>query len=66
MSQKQTKLPTDQYFSLAKIPEEWFMPVSELNSDRCKEYMDPEGRKQTLKATLEAMVEEKKKERKKK
>ncbi len=60
------KLPTDQYFSLAKIPEEWFLPVSELNSDRCKEYMDEEGRKKTLKATLEAMVEEKKKERKSK
>lgn len=66
MSQKQTKLPTDQYFSLEKIPEEWFMPISELNSERCKQYMDPEGRAKTLKATLEAMIEQKQKDRKKK
>lgn len=62
--QQQKKLPKDEYFHIDKIPESWFMPVSELNSDFVKEYMDDEGRKKTLKATLEAMVEQKQQERK--
>tara|TARA_R110002126_G_scaffold103952_1_gene237187 strand:+ start:6703 stop:6900 length:198 start_codon:yes stop_codon:yes gene_type:complete len=62
-----SKIPKDQYFSLEKMPEEWFMPLSEFSqSEYVKEYMDPEARSKTLKVMLEHMVAEKVKERKKK
>lgn len=64
---KKTKLPRDQYFSLEKVPEEWFMPFQEFSqSELVKEYMDPEARAKTLKVMLETMIKEKKKERVKK
>ena len=62
-----SKLPTDEYFSLEKVSEDWFMPLSEFSSsDYVKEYMDPQGRAKTLKVMIENIVAEKVRERKKK
>lgn len=60
------KFPPNSYFDPSKIPEDWFMPISELNSEHCKQYMDPEGRAKTLKATYEAMLKQRKESRTKK
>lgn len=65
MDQK-TNHPVDRYFDVNKIPEEWFMPISQLNSEHCKQYMDPEGRAKTLKATYEEMLKSRKQLRGKK
>jgi len=65
MDQK-TNNPVERYFDVNKIPEDWFMPISELNSEHCKKYMDPEGRLKTLKATYEEMLKSRKQSRAKK
>lgn len=65
--QKKTKINASEYFNQEKIPEDWFLPISEFGqSDWVKTYMDPEARSQTLKVTLEAMIKERQKERRKK
>ena len=47
-------------------PVQWFMPVSELNSDDSKKYIDPEARMKLMRKSLEIMIKEKTNERKKK
>ena len=66
MDQKSNKYKPDSYFDLKNVPEEWFLPISELTSERCKQYMDEEARLKTLKVTYEAMVKSRQKERGKK
>lgn len=60
---KTIKLPTDQYLDQTKIPEEWFMPMGDLNSDFCRTYMDQEARMRTIKVMLDTMVKEKEAQR---
>ena len=64
--QPKTKIPVNEYLDQNKIPESWFMPMSELNSDYCKQYMEPEGRLKTLKVMLESMIKDQQKQRAKK
>lgn len=66
MDRKLQHYKTDACFDLSKVPDEWFMPVSELNGEHCKKYMDEEGRLKTLRATYEAMIKLRQKERAKK
>lgn len=67
MFPKKTNLPGDIYSDHHKIPEDFFIPISEFSqSEIIKSYMAPEERNRVMKATYEALIEEKKKERRKK
>lgn len=47
-------------------PPEWFMDISELNSEKAKKYMDPDARLKMIRTSLEYLIKEKENERKKK
>ena len=62
MFSKKTKIPADEYLDQQKIPEDWFIPISEFgSSDVIKNYMEEDARKKVLKVTLEALVKERRK-----
>jgi hypothetical protein len=41
-----------------RIPDEWFLNISDLNNEKCKKYMDEEQRKKMLHNMLTNMVAE--------
>jgi hypothetical protein len=47
-------------------PSEWFMDVSELNSEESKKYIDAEARTKLLRQSIQYMIKDKENQRKKK
>ncbi len=45
-------------------PPEWFLDISDLNSEKAKKYMDNEARLKMIRTSLEHLIKEKENERK--
>lgn len=42
------KIHAPEITDVNRIPDEWFLDISDLNKDRCKKYMDEDQRKKML------------------
>jgi len=52
------KIQAPEITDVNRIPDEWFLDISDLNKDKCKRYMDEGQRKKMLFNMVTNMVDE--------